>query len=843
MRELRYQAFPNREHALTRGEAQIATDMLHMRLDEEQASTGGDESDSDEMPVKATFGMLDGVLARCLLNIWGVILYLRLGWVVGSAGIGLATVIMLVGALVTVMTTMSLSAICTNGEVKGGGAYYLISRALGPQFGGSIGILFFAANAVAVALYVAGFAEVIVEMSRSNLFDDPDGAWDFRLFGILTLVLLLIVVLIGVAWVVKVQLALLGLLILSFVFFIVGTFLEPKPEIGFGGYGSGNLASNFGPEEDFGVAKFFDVFAIFFPAVTGIMAGANISGELRNANKAIPTGTLLSIGISTVVYIVLGFIMGAVAEREFEYTDPATGTEMRGLLHDSLLFQKISAWEPVVVGGIFAATLSSALASLVGAPRIMQSLCEDKLFPFLNFFNKLNGQGEPVRAYLLTFVVAVVFLMVGDLDTIAPLITNFFLIAYALINYACFAASHSQSPGWRPSFKYYNKWVSLLATVLCIGIMFLIDWLTALITFFCGAVIYGYLVWKQPAVNWGHAGQARAYVSAVSSLFKLQRVREHVKTFRPSFLCLTGPPESRTGLLAFAMSFEASAGVVVCGNVVVGDFHDTAKEFHQARSDTYLEENGIRAFQEVVVADSLRQGVRGLLQLTGLGKLRANTMVMGFKNEWREESVTQPHLVDDYVNVLTDAMDLDFGVVVVRTSNLDMTVDLRPDGRPDGRIDVWWLADDGGLTLLLPYLLSTSDHWRHCSLRLVTICPRDSTLVETEQTMRTLLDKARVVAEVLVIPYNSTPEQSDIDAFRQSAPTDIPLEESMGIITNGAALRQVSAHAAMVFVTLPMHTIGMPSTWYLAWLDWLSRDLPPCILLRGNHDDVMTFES
>ena len=164
--------------------------------------------------------------------------------------------------------------------------------------------------------------------------------------------------------------------------------------------------------------------------------------------------------------------------------------------------QKISIWAPLVIIGIFAATLSSALASLVGAPKVFQAVCRDEIFPYITFFAKGSGPNdEPRRAYILVFFIAAGFIAIAELNVIAPIISNFFLMSYALINYAVFAASLGRSPGWRPSFKYYNKWVSLFGALLCIGIMFLIEWWAALVTIVIIGSLYKYVSYSKPQVR------------------------------------------------------------------------------------------------------------------------------------------------------------------------------------------------------------------------------------------------------------------------------------------------------------------------------------------------------
>jgi len=246
------------------------------------------------------FGTFTGVFARCLLNIWGVIMFLRLGWMIAHAGLLLSISIVCVAMFITTITTLSLSAICTNGIIGGGGAYFLLSRSLGPAFGGSIGVLFSLANATAVALHLVGFAETITSLltkvESDFTFTDGmgDGLWDLRIYAVLCLIFLIGVGLVGVSYVVKLQLNFLWLLCISLICYFVGTFYSADPSYAFTGYNSTTLSDNLSPDFQSG-ETWITLFAVFFPASTGIMAGANISGDLKDAQRSIPKGKDISL--------------------------------------------------------------------------------------------------------------------------------------------------------------------------------------------------------------------------------------------------------------------------------------------------------------------------------------------------------------------------------------------------------------------------------------------------------------------------------------------------------------------------------------------------------------------
>lgn len=252
--------------------------------------------------------------------------------------------------------------------------------------------------------------------------------------------------------------------------FMFGTFTtNPDPEsLGFTGYSSTTLSENWGPAY-LGNYDFLYMLALFFPSVTGMMAGANISGDLKKPSRNIPVGTLSAVFISTATYIVIVWMLGATCLRSSE-------NQQGGLYHDYLIMSNVSLFRPLVDMGIFASTFSSGTSCFVAAPRIFKAVCDDGLLPIMEWAGKgRESDGEPIRAYLLVCVLVFCFQLSGDIDFIAPLVTNFFMMTYATINYCVFAWCQSRSPGWRPSFKYYHRYLSLFACFQCVLLMFLIS--------------------------------------------------------------------------------------------------------------------------------------------------------------------------------------------------------------------------------------------------------------------------------------------------------------------------------------------------------------------------------
>ncbi|GAB1610275.1 hypothetical protein Ahia01_001313600 [Argonauta hians] len=632
-----------------------------------------------------------------------------------------------------------------------------------------------------------------------------------------------------------------------------------------------------------------------------------------------------------------------------------------GLLHDISIVGVASFTEYLILAGVFSATLSSALASLVGAPKVLQAVSKDKIFPFLHYFAKESGRNrDPRRAIVMSFVICLAMICLGSLNAIAPIISNFFLLAYALINYACFDASISKMLGFRPAFKFYNKWVSLVGALLCVSIMFLIQWWAALITFVLAVGIFTFIRVKKPEINWGSSSQAHAYKNALTSTQKLVYIDEHVKNFRPQILLLSGCPKDRPELVDFCASITNKSCLLICGHIFLGDLAKHKKHLKSESTHAWFKSRKIKAFYSSVCAMNFRMGAQNLLQANGLGKLKSNTMLMGYKSDWNIQNGPD---VDDYFNIIHDAFDLNYGVGILRTpegfdvktledeiveqeeseaeiassdeespssedavsrideqrTSLQITdgdVILQrfarkrggldnpgldnpgldnpgytgeASGQPgskessvqksnslpgsinqfsqkqEGCIDVWWLTDDGGLTLLIPYMLSCRKNWKNCKLRVFCGSTKTNDVDSEHRRMVTLLSKFRIgYSQLMVIPdLLQKPSENSMDEFRRliqpwllkntEDQTLYPWKVSeVDLLGNKSKtyrnvklhemLQEHSKNSRLVVLTLPMpRKTTCPSGLYMSWLEMITKDMPPTLLLRGNQQSVLTY--
>ena len=664
--------------------------------------------------------MFGGVFTPCTLTILGVIMFLRFGYVVGRAGVFETLIIIGAATLITLLTTFSLSAIVTNTEVKGGGAYFLISRSLGAEFGGAIGLVFFVAQAISVAMYVIGFSEAVVASvlpGQSSL-----------LIATICNVFVFGCVFRGAGWTIRLQYFILAILLASLGSFYAGAI----PDFDTGVF-RGNWASRYSdpPKE-----SIFTMFALFFPAVTVIMAGANMSGDLRDPSKAIPVGTLLSIVFTGAIYFSLALLMGGARE----------ASVLSNLDGESLVIADISAVPFLITAGVFAATLSSALGSMMGAPRILQAFAKDGVFQNLRPFATGSGESnEPRRATVLTFIISqAAILLVADLNAIAPLITMFFMLTYGLLNLATFYEAITKNPSYRPRFRYSHWSTSLAGAIGCLLVMFLINWVWAVVAIFGMACVYLYISQKEVETRWGDLNRGLLFERTRKNLLKLEKELHHPKNWRPIILAFSGASWERPQLALYGHWFTAGHGVLTLGYVIQGDVENRLERLQSQERilNTFIQEQKLEAFPAVVAAPTIAAGMESLVQTHGLGALRPNTVLLGWPNNADK--------IVPFSTTLRSIHALERSVIAMRFNEPALEVD--PRTVPLGTIDVWWRGNQNGeLMLLLAHLLAQNQRWRSRPIRLLRMIENEAGRDEVLNHLTGLIDNARIVATPHVV--------------------------------------------------------------------------------------------
>ncbi|REK06722.1 MAG: amino acid permease [Planctomycetota bacterium] len=662
------------------------------------------------------FGTFGGVFTPCTLTILGVIMFLRFGTVVGEAGVVYSVAIVAAANAITLLTSLSLSAIATNTRVRGGGAYFLISRSLGVEFGGAIGVVFFLAQSISVAMYVIGFSEAY----RDAL---PSGGLTLAALASIVNAGVFVCVFIGAGWTIKVQYLILALLAASLLSFYVGAADS---------FDSTLLQQNVDPHFSPGTSL-FTMFALFFPAVTGIMAGANMSGDLKNPGRSIPLGTLSAVAVTAAVYLSLVLMLGAAR--------PASV-----LVGESLVMGTIARWPVLITAGVFAATLSSALGSMMGAPRILQAFARDNVLEWLRFVGVGSGPAnEPRRAIVVTFAISQVCILLGDLDAIAPVVTMAFLITYGLLNLATFYEAITKNPSYRPRFRWCHWSMSLAGAVGCLAVMVLIDWRWASAAILLVAMLHRYISLKEIQSRWGDVHSGVLFERARRNLLALEEELYHPKNWRPIVLALSGTGWSRPHLAVYGHWLTTGRGILTLGQIITGEVDNRLERRRNQEQllHRFIREEELEAFPAVVVARHVSDGIEALVQSHGLGALRPNTILVGWPNA--------PNRGEAFGAMLRSVAGLERSIVTVR---------FRPEPddawqAPPGTIDVWWRGhQNGDLMLLLAYLLTQNSGWRGRTIRVLRVIANEAGYDEVHQHLTNLIETARIraIPQVVIAP-------------------------------------------------------------------------------------------
>ena len=564
------------------------------------------------------FDTFAGVFTPNVLTILGVIMYLRLGWLVGNAGFLGAVTIILLAKSITIFTGLSMSSITTNIRIGAGGAYSIISKSLGLEAGGSIGIPLYIAQTLSAALYIIGFTESWVRVFPHHPYLlVATGAW----FVLLTISY------ISADFAIKVQyiiMVIIGLSLLSFFF------------------------SRAEPVEDFLIlgefkdASFWEAFAIFFPAVTGIMAGANMSGDLRNPRRSIPRGTMSSILVTMLVYITLAYMIARIAGPQ-------------ELLAKQMIMVDKALWGPVVLAGIMGATFSSALGSMLGAPRILQALAEQKTVPLSKAFSRKAKNNEPRNAIIFTGSMIIIALVLGNLNFLATLITMFFLITYGMLNLVVFIQQSMKLISFRPTFRV-PRIIPLLGAVGCISMMLLINTVFSVVAFIIIAMIYIWLERMGLKSNWGdiRGGMFLAIAERFSRM--AMKFPRHQITWKPDLLVPIDDPKVWGGPLLFIKNITYPAGSVFAFTVQIKQIEEFQSDLNDLLQP--LANEGIMATSSVIEDKHFSHGARLVLQTLRAGTFQPNILFLTLSND-------RGH--DKNIQLLTEeARRFDMGTLILR---------------------------------------------------------------------------------------------------------------------------------------------------------------------------------
>ncbi|MEN3324015.1 amino acid permease [Mariniflexile soesokkakense] len=686
---------------------------------------------------KAGFGTLP-VFLTAISTILGAVMFLRFGFAVGSVGFMGTLLIIIIGHLVTIPTAMALAEIATNQKVEGGGEYFIISRSFGVNIGAAIGIALYLSQAISVAFYVIAFGEAFEAIKPWVVTEFGYEIYDNRLFTIPALSLLIwLMVTKGADLGMKALYIVVTILAVSLVMFFMGT--TDYAQV----FDSSQIFKNI--ESDKG---FFYVFAIIFPAFTGMTAGVGLSGDLKDPKKSIPMGTLAATIIGMVIYVFIAY----------KLTISASASD---LVNNQLIMSKIAYWGPIIPIGLAAATISSALGSFMVAPRTLQAIGGDKVFPnkYVNFWvsKGTKKNNEPRNATILTSAIAIVFVLMGDVNAVAEIISMFFMVTYGSLCLISFMQHFAADPSYRPSFK--SKWyLSLLGAIMCIYLMFKINTPYAVAAISLMVVLYFYISTKSDN-NKGMASIFQGVIHQFSRKMQvfLQKADKDIteENWRPAVLCLSKDSFERFGALEMMKWISHRYGFGTYIHFEKEYFSSESKKAAAEKLDKLIKmasTSKSNVFLETLISPSNTAAIIQAIQQPGISGQPNNMMLFEYK-KGKKEWLT--NIIDNYS--------------VLKTAQYDLCI-LASSDKGFGHkkdIHVWIRKEDyenASLMILLSYIILGHSDWKNGEIKLFATFPKEN-LKQEQENLIELTSSGRLpisANNIRVLPLDHDKNRIDI---------------------------------------------------------------------------------
>ncbi|ETV97038.1 hypothetical protein, variant [Aphanomyces invadans] len=853
------------------------------------AKATGDDASSDKQPLQTPrLGTLGGVYFPCLQSILGVTLFLRMPWVTSQGGVFLTCILFVLCQSVAYLTTLSICALVTNGKIAAGGVYFLLSHTLGVETGSAVGLLAFAGSTCSLAFSVLGATEIF-----KNIVDTSE--WlvnDSRVLAVALLVVLSALSAVGLKYITMVGTACLTVVLSSIAAAVVGLLVHatrtplPSDVVWFD-----NVHTNYSIDPKTGVMPSMSMLvSLVYPGTTGYMSGAMRASTLENPARSIPLGTIAAMLTVLAINFAVVFCYGSIMSHETLQSDKLIMSTL-ALPHKQL----------VNVGILFSA-IGGALQSLANQPRMLAAMANDNIIPFLRPFAVKEGQ-EPRLAIVLCMCLTCIPCFAGNLDYLSPFLTMVSLMQCLTLNLACFAASAAHTPGFRPQWRYFHWTTALVGAMWCFGLMMFFSWLRAVGAIAICIALRIYVKYLGVEQDWGNSVRGMQLELACTLLKMLHTTteEEHTKNWRPQVLVFckmdsTGLPLSPQ-ILHFASQLKEGHGLVeVVGLVPRND----DKSYDECQAATvvlrqHLATARLSAFGHVYACKDPLETMAMVAEASGMGCLRTNTVMVGWPNTW-ESGDAAP-----YVDMLHDMINCKKSVMVLK--NME-TLPFN-DAKKNGYMDVWWVLHDGGLLLLVPYLLRLHRVWRKCKLRLFAIVSAKENAAEVESRLKTFLGHARIQAEIHVVELSDsticsmapkrtgeelnskknaidrmkvatlsfsvrnpsqysqlTDELNDIGSFVEDgdddeAPTVLSPRKSKPPLPKGYVsvdprmrhaqrfnrqLQLQSAQASLVVMNLP-RLIGIPPLDFMHYVEALTENLSSVVLIRGSGREVVTLNA
>lgn len=632
------------------------------------------------------------------ITLLSVVLFLRLGQIVGITGFWKTTLVVSFSALISLLTAFSISSVSTNMKIESGGLYYILGRTFGIEASSAICIPLFIAQCFTIAFCISGFSEAI-----SLLFCIKTSVT----FCLLILVLLTSIALYSEKFVVKAQ---------TFLFIIVG--------LGLISFFIGNNPSNLelvDSGKSLANLSFWPLVALFFPAVTGIEGGLAMTSRLDPAKKSVPKGMISALIIAYVVYITCAFLLSTRAPSSILISNP-------------LIMRSLAYIPQVLTFTICLSTLSGALSMLLAAPRVLEALSNDGVLP--KFFSKSFGESDtPQIAILATSLIAYLGLTFGDLNQIAPMLTMFFLASYCMINLSTGIEAMIANPSWRPTFPI--PWaLSLTGAVCCFVTMLMTNagmTLTSF-SFICG--LYFFIKRKQLSSKWDDLRHSILILIARFATYKLDILKSSPKSWRPSLLVFVGDPLLRPYLICLSSQLTHKKGLLTYSSLIDNTLEKSYEVFEKNKLELFLRKLKIPAIVHSARTQNIGEKMQAMIENFGMGSLSPNTIVLGAPKKKEKYPI--------FAKVIFSAFEHQKNILLVHEPSSKGPLKQNKDNKI---IDVWWAGgskNNPELTLTLAYMLKTSSSWKGAKLKLKTAVTTESDEKPLYESLQELARSARL---------------------------------------------------------------------------------------------------
>jgi amino acid transporter len=690
---------------------------------------------------KKGFGTL-AVFLTAISTILGAIMFLRFGYAVGSVSFYGTMLIIIIGHIVTIPTSLAIAEIATNQKVEGGGEYFIISRSFGINIGAAIGIALYFARAISVSFYIIAFAEAFDPVFN---FLNQEFGWSIsekRIISIpFTIILIWIMLRFGANIGMKALYVVVAILFVSLVMFFMGDT----------GYSDGKIYNLFNNSID-NPDSFFYVFAIIFPAFTGITAGVGLSGDLKNPKKSIPIGTLAATISGMIIYVFIALKMVGSASPE-------------DLVADQLIMSKIAIWGPIIPIGLAAATFSSALGSIMVAPRILQALAQDQVFQVhaINSFLRRRSSamhGEPFNATLVTSVIAIFFVIIGDVNFVAEIISMFFMVTYGSICMISFLQHFAGDPSYRPAFKS-KGFVSLIGAIACVYLMFEMNMPYAIVSMVIMTLFY-IIISSQDQQNQGLAKIFQGVIFQISRRMQiyLQKAEKEADDWRPSVICISETFFKRPSAFNLLRWISHKYGFGTYMHFIQGYLskdviESTRKEFEEILTMSSTTKSNV--YIDTMISPSYTSAIAQAVQMPSISGKEFNMILFEYH---REDQEAIDRIVDN--------------IALVKAANFDVCI-LGTTERDFGfrkRIDIWITRGDfenSNLMILMGYIIMGHPEWRKAIINIFAIFPEERVENEKENLVELTSEGRLPISAKNIEVIEKKPEVSNKDIINQKS--------------------------------------------------------------------------